>query len=209
MEKMDANQNFSMFPEGRPQTPPSNPLAIVALVIAIVALPLSLVPVIGLVIALVALVLGIVAKGKARQGVGNGAAIGAIVAAVVALLMSLVTSACTLLVVQGVETMDRELKNQGIDLKEIVDELKSEETRVRMKAELRDLENKARAAHLAGDTAAVTDPASASGTDQVAATESMEEQRIGNNDSKRSPTQTEIDARPQGEIAKPADAPAP
>lgn len=140
MDNMDANHDFSMYPEARPQPPPSNPLAVVALVIALIALPLSLIPAVGLLVSLVALVLGIAAKGKVRQGAGNGAAIGAIVAAAVALLMSLITSACTLLVVQGAKTVDRELKNQGVDLQEIAEKLKSKEARAHLDALERDLE---------------------------------------------------------------------
>lgn len=217
MEKMDANHDFSMYPEGRPQAPPSNPLAIVALVIAIVALPLSFLPVVGLIIALIALVLGIIAKGKARQGVGSGAAIGAIVASTVALLMSLVTSACTLLVVQGAKTMDRELKNQGIDLKEIVEELKSEEARERLTGLRQDLEEEVPASSAAGNTASDAAPTAASlrEADQAATRELMMKQLLEKAGSKtmtpeemekvRALLQKEADARTKGSTSTPGD----
>ncbi len=174
MDNMDANHDFSMYPEARPQPPPSNPLAVVALVIALIALPLSLIPAVGLLVSLVALVLGIAAKGKARQGAGNGAAIGAIVAAAVALLMSLITSACTLLVVQGAKTVDRELKNQGVDLQEIAEKLKSQEARAHLGALKRDLEievHEAGADDGSAPAAASADASSAPSGEQVPAGE--------------------------------------
>ena len=77
MENMNAN-NVPPF-AGQPPRQQSNPLAIVAFVIAIVAGCLGLVPFLGLVAALVALVLGVVAKGKSAQGGGSGLSIAAIV----------------------------------------------------------------------------------------------------------------------------------
>ena len=132
MENMNAN-NVPPF-AGQPPRQQSKTLAIVAFVIAIVAGCLGLVPFLGLVAALVALVLGVVAKGKSAQGGGSGLSIAAIVIAVLALLIGLASSACSLLVVHGAKTMERELKNQGIDVKELVNELNSEATKARLKS---------------------------------------------------------------------------
>lgn len=118
MEKMDANHDFSMNPSTRPPEPPSNPLAVVALVLAFTALPLSLIPILGPLVASGALILGIVANRKAqhRQGAGNGASVGAIAISVIALLASLLVSACTMAAIQGV---NQGLKKQGVDLHEL------------------------------------------------------------------------------------------
>ncbi len=132
MENMNANSIPPLTQE--PPRQQSNPLAIVALVIAIVAICLGFVPFLGLIIALVALVLGVVAKGKSRQCGSSGLSIIAIVIAVLALMLGLAFSACSLLVFQGAKTMERELKNQGIDMKELVNELNSEATKARLKS---------------------------------------------------------------------------
>ncbi|MDR0965906.1 MAG: hypothetical protein LBM75_05305 [Myxococcales bacterium] len=118
MEKIDANYDFSMDSVGQPSLPPSNPLAIVALVLAIMALPLSFVPIGGLLLAIAALVLSIVAHGKSRtrHGAGAGLAVGGITLSILALLLGLMTTSCTLLVVKKAHS---DLSGTGMNLKDL------------------------------------------------------------------------------------------
>lgn len=96
-------------PTGSPvhRTPPAqasnDPVAVSALVVGLIALPLSLVPALGLVPAAAALVLGLIArsriKGSGRPG--DGVAIAGIVLGIVALLIALVVTLFSAILLGG------------------------------------------------------------------------------------------------------------
>jgi hypothetical protein len=81
----------------------NEPMALAALVVGLVALPLALVPFIGLAAAVTALVLALVGRSRIRRdgSSGDGMAVTGLVASIGALVLSLIVTVTTVVVLSG------------------------------------------------------------------------------------------------------------
>lgn len=117
---------------GGPQSAPpmaqgTNAMAVMGLIAAILGLVLSWVPAVGLLIAVAGLVLSILGRKKALEGAGGqGVATGGLVVSVIALLISLLMTACAAACSLAVHNAQSEMKEQGIDMKQIIEDAKRE-----------------------------------------------------------------------------------
>jgi hypothetical protein len=124
------------FSGGSQSAPPmahgANVVAVMGLIAAILGLVLSWFPVVGLLVAVAGLVLSILGRKKALEGAGGqGVATGGLVVSIIALLISLLMTACAAACGLAVHNAQSEMREQGIDMKQIIEDAKREAERQR------------------------------------------------------------------------------